>query len=922
PWSDLRTVRSLSPPLPPNAPPLQLRRCNRSRDCTSRRSLFLQRGDVSNFRRPGSAPAEAKDRIILGFRAGNFVAKEEMTTEPAELHDGSAETAADEEGWVPRVDMVFENDEKAYLFYCLYGMRMGFGVRKHLVKRRSSGSVYCRVFSCYKEGFCRSLKEGKKPKPNARSGCQAHMTIRILDNGGFRVSEFEPQHNHDLAPEVPLLVTDSTSGSDTTRKAGDKNALKQAMVRRSLANFVPLKSINATKVEDLGTALRYMQRRVPETRCGYSSTKTGEAHHCIDDAQHESLVPKVDLEFEDDEEAYLFYINYATSIGFSVRKHLVKRRASGVVYSRTYVCHKEGFRRKKDEQRKRCPKPYDRTGCLASMTIKITKNGRYRVSEFMPKHNHPLVIPSKAHLFRWRWRRGMLKSQADLVDLDDEFGAVSETMEEQIDAPRDSCRDPTFTSVNCKNYIPSKRTNDVRIGDVGAMMQYFHEKQIADPSFYYALQLDRDDQIANVFWTDAKSIVDFEYFGDVVCFDTSYKTSDYGRPFAPFIGVNHHKQAIIFGAAMLYDETEESFKWLFQTFKDAMNGKQPKVILTGQSKMMSNALAATWPGTTHRLCVWQLYNDATMYLNFIFQGSKTFSRDFSKCIYDYEDEEEFLSGWQTLLQSYDLHANEWLASLYEDRKKWALPYERQMFCADMTSTLVSENMNSELKEYLDPKLDLLDFFKRYEEIVDKRRDAELEYDIHAHQCIPKLPFSRMLRQAANMYTPAVYKTFQTEFELSMDCMVYCCGQEGTMFRYKVTIEDKAKEYIVEFDSSNGTVACSCKRFEFVGIHCRHVLKTLDVINIKELPPHYILKRWTKDAKVTNLHENHGIAVNGENRSTVGRRYSSLCSILNKIAVRAAENLESYMFIESLSGQLMDQIHQIMQTATSGDPDDG
>ena len=45
--------------------------------------------------------------------------------------------------------------------------------------------------------------------------------------------------------------------------------------------------------------------------------------------------------------------------------------------------------------------------------------------------------------------------------------------------------------------------------------------------------------------------LDYEYFGDVVCFDTTYKKNKDGRPFALFVGVNHHKQTIIFGDALL-----------------------------------------------------------------------------------------------------------------------------------------------------------------------------------------------------------------------------------------------------------------------------------------------------------------------------------------------------------------------------------
>ena len=66
--------------------------------------------------------------------------------------------------------------------------------------------------------------------------------------------------------------------------------------------------------------------------------------------------------------------------------------------------------------------------------------------------------------------------------------------------------------------------------------------------------------------------LDNECFGDVVCFDTTYKKEkrkkeEEGRPFALFVGVNHHKQTIIFGAALLYDEISETFMWLFNSFQ-------------------------------------------------------------------------------------------------------------------------------------------------------------------------------------------------------------------------------------------------------------------------------------------------------------------------------------------------------------------
>jgi len=48
---------------------------------------------------------------------------------------------------------------------------------------------------------------------------------------------------------------------------------------------------------------------------------------------------------------------------------------------------------------------------------------------------------------------------------------------------------------------------------------------------------------------------DYGLFRVVVFFDITYRKNEENRPFALFVGVNHHKQTIIFWATLLFDET-------------------------------------------------------------------------------------------------------------------------------------------------------------------------------------------------------------------------------------------------------------------------------------------------------------------------------------------------------------------------------
>ena len=81
-----------------------------------------------------------------------------------------------------------------------------------------------------------------------------------------------------------------------------------------------------------------------------------------------------------------------------------------------------------------------------------------------------------------------------------------------------------------------------------------------NPSFQYGVQLDNIEQITNIFWADARMVIDYANFGDVMTFNTTYGTNKELRPLGVFTGFNHHKGLMVFEAVLLYDETAESFK--------------------------------------------------------------------------------------------------------------------------------------------------------------------------------------------------------------------------------------------------------------------------------------------------------------------------------------------------------------------------
>jgi zinc finger SWIM domain-containing protein 3 len=231
----------------------------------------------------------------------------------------------------------------------------------------------------------------------------------------------------------------------------------------------------------------------------------------------------------------------------------------------------------------------------------------------------------------------------------------------------------------------------------------------------------------------------------------------------------------------------------------------------------------------------------------------------------------------------------------------------------MRTTQRSESMNNELKRYISVKYDMLTFFHHFERLVADKRFEEVRCDFKATQTSPKLKAeaSYMLRQAVSTYTPAIFKLFQEQVLRTLNYDTFLCDGSGEEEKvYIVKFHGTQRDHVVRFFPQEEKVSCSCKKFEFAGIHCSHCLKVLDINNIKHIPEKYILKRWTIDAKVLDITTKRN--QHEDPKARMSNRYRDLCKMFMKIAARAAESDESYDTAANCAEQLAQDVEKCLK----------
>ncbi|BBN67831.1 hypothetical protein Prudu_200S000400 [Prunus dulcis] len=324
----------------------------------------------------------------------------------------------------------------------------------------------------------------------------------------------------------------------------------------------------------------------------------------------------------------------------------------------------------------------------------------------------------------------------------------------------------------------------LRNHDVELVTQYFMAEQKKNEAFYFKIEGDGHDRCnfqtgVRVLWR-------------CCCIRYHIQHESIRLDICTNVGVNNHGQTIVLACAFLSKEMTEWIIWMFEEFKKAMPGGEPKTIITDQDAAMTRAISIAFPTTFHRLCIWHITSKFSVKLPH--SAYKEYWREFQKAIWDTDNKDEFDAKWNIVVTK--------------------AAYARQFFAAGMSSS----------------------------QRVEGSHDA-----FEVAQCILPMP---MNKQMATLYTKTMFQKFEQELIQSTTCFLELKTEDASKVVFNVSErknwETRVAEVVYVKDSDHAS--CSCKRFEFVGIICKHILALFRRDQIEYMPDKYILKRWKKTAK--------------------------------------------------------------------------
>ncbi|XP_016177873.1 protein FAR1-RELATED SEQUENCE 5-like [Arachis ipaensis] len=550
--------------------------------------------------------------------------------------------------------------------------------------------------------------------------------------------------------------------------------------------------------------------------------------------------------FADVDIAFEFYQQYAKHHGFGARRSRSEKRGE-VRIRQEFVCHRQGYRSPKFysmPNRKKRPRAETRCGCPARMLLRMDdESGRWLVAYFSDVHNHHVLELRFSSMLPGHRRM----SEADIEQMNDmrKGGIGVSRIYGFMVSLAGGYHNVPYTTRDMHN-VNAKQRREGGL-DAESCLRYLRECKTNDPALYYKEVVDGEGVLQHLFWCDGTSQIDYQVFGYVVAFDVTYKKNVYLSPLVVFSGVNHHSQTVVFATALVADEKEETYVWLFQQLQTSMKGKAPVSIITDGDRQMKSAIEQVFPEAHHRLCAWHLLRNATSNI-----GKPKFTRMFRDCMLGDYEVRTFERKWFEMVEKFGVADKRWVQDMYERRHSWATTHIRGKFFAGFRTTSRCEGLHAVISRYVKSRYSYTEFLRHFQRCLMFVRAKEVEADFECAKGDPVMTtnLKQLERSAAENYTRAIFYLFVPILNRACVMRVVDSEDNGSYFIHTVSrYGTPGKDWRVVATSDTREVRCTCMRMECFGVPYEHIIAVLVLNNVHEIPRSLILPRWTKDAKL-------------------------------------------------------------------------
>ncbi|XP_056690151.1 protein FAR1-RELATED SEQUENCE 6-like [Spinacia oleracea] len=528
--------------------------------------------------------------------------------------------------------------------------------------------------------------------------------------------------------------------------------------------------------------------------------------------------------------------------------------------------------------------------CPAMLYGAREQDNSWVVKSVLNEHVNHNPTPTKSnHISMYRVKK-ITDTILNQIVNDHDSGAPITQIFNNLAGRRNGVENIGFTKKDMHNILNKRMRLRLRDGDAAAMINYLDRMTKDNQKIFHLHRVDKSGKLRDVMWVDARSREAYKYFGDVVCFDSTYLTNKYELPFSNFVGVNHHGQTILLGCALLSHEDAETFVWLFRSWLSCMGGKAPAAMMTDQDAAMRKAIriAMPMPQTRHRWCMWHIMQKFSRKLGSL-NDFPQIKVALQNAIYNSLTPVEFEEEWAVAIKTFKLDTKEETKKCY----KWL---------EGMQTTQRVESINSFFDGYLKKNTRLYQFAPRYCKAMESRANDERAADVNCSR------FSRPLvgefaveRKFQKIHTDAKF------VEVQLQCMRVCYVSPisskpisdvevehllsdkvwvwSKFLKKEISLSGRKRTYVVLFNKETSVAKCDCKHFECHGIVCRHIIKVLDVENVETVPAAYIVDRWRKD--IQRKHTLVKVAYHDPEKTEEVKRYDKIMNAIEPVALRGS-----------------------------------